>query len=80
MSRGANLSIMGLYNNDNTIFDLMAFPDGFTDTQKQTTIDNILIDCAELEILYPNPTVMKNIIGVWSKKEKPYWDRVYAAA
>ena len=80
MSRGANLSIMGLYNNDNSIFDLMAFPDDFTDAQKQTTIDNILIDCAELEVLYPNPTVMKNIIGIWSRKEKPYWDRVFQAS
>lgn len=80
MSRGANLSIMGLYNNDNSIFDLMAFPDGFTNAQKQTTIENILIDCAELEVLYPNPTVMKNIIAIWSKKEKPYWNRVYQAS
>lgn len=80
MSRGANLSIMGLYNNDNSIFDLMAFPDDFTDAQKQTTVENILIDCAELEVLYPNPTVMKNIIAIWSKKEKPYWNRVYQAS
>ena len=80
MSRGANLSIMGLYNNDNSIFDLMAFPDNFTDEQKQTTIENILIDCAELEVLYPNPTVMKNIIAIWSRKEKPYWNRVYQAS
>lgn len=80
MSRGANLSIMGLYNNDSSIFDLMAFPDNFTDAQKQTTIENILIDCAELEVLYPNPTVMKNIIGIWSRKEKPYWNRVYQAS
>ena len=80
MSMGANLSIMGLYNYDNSIFDLMAFPDDFTDAQKQTTVDNILIDCAELEILYPNPIIMKNIIGIWSRKEKPYWDRVYRAS
>ena len=80
MSRGANLSIMGLYTNDNSIFDLMSFPEGFTNDQKNTTIQNIIYDCAELEVLYPNPVVMKNIIAIWSAKEKPYWDRVYAAS
>lgn len=80
MSNGANLSIMGLYNNDKTIFDLMSFPDDFTQEQKQTTIYNILVECAELEILYPNPTVMKNIIGIWSQKEQPYWNRIYKAS
>ena len=80
MSRGANLSIMGLYNNDPTVLDLMVFPDGFTDAQKQNTKENILIECAEFEFLYPNPTVAKNIIGIWSAKEKPYWNRIYQAS
>lgn len=80
MSMGADLSILGLYNADSTIFDLMAFPDDFTDDQKNTTIQNILCECAELEILYPNPTVMKNIIGLWSAKEKPVWNRIYKAS
>ena len=30
--------------------------------------------------MYPNPVVAKPIIGIWSSKEKPYWDRVYAAS
>ena len=80
MSMGATLSILGLYNDDNTVFDLMSFPDGFTKEQKQVTIDNILIECAELEFLYASPVVAKPIIGIWSKKEKPYWDRIYKAS
>lgn len=80
MSRGATLSVMGLYNTDSTLFDMMSYPEGFTDDQKQTTIENILVECAELECLYPNPYVMKTIIGIWSRKEKPYWDRVYSAS
>lgn len=80
MSRGACLSILGLYNNDSSIFDLMSFPEGFTNDEKQTVKDNILVECAELECLYPAPAVMKNIIGIWSKKELPYWQRVYNAA
>ena len=80
MSRGATLSIMGLYNNDPTVLDMMVFPDGFTADQKQITKENILIECAELEFLYPAPEVAKTIIGIWSRKEVPYWNRVYAAS
>ena len=79
MSNGAVISILGLYQNDNTIFDLMSFPSDFTDTEKETVTNNILLECAELEILYPNPAVMKNIIAVWSRKELPYWERFYKA-
>ena len=80
MSRGATLSIMGLYNNDPTVLDMMVFPDGFTDAQKTTTKENILIECAEFEFLYPAPEVAKTIIGIWSRKELQYWNRVYAAS
>lgn len=80
MSRGATLSIMGLYNNDPTVLDMMVFPDGFTELQKSTTKENILIECAEFEFLYPAPEVAKTIIGIWSRKELPYWNRVYAAS
>ena len=80
MSRGATMSIMGLYNNDNTVLDMMVFPEGFTDAQKTTVKESILIECAEFEFLYPAPEVAKTIIGIWSRKEKPYWDRVYSAS
>ncbi len=77
---GATLSVLGLYQYDNSIFDLMAFPDGFTADQKKIVIDNILAECAEFEFLYPAPAVAKGIIGIWSKKEVVYWNRVYKAA
>ena len=80
MSRGANLSIMGLYNNDPTVLDMMVFPEGFTQEQEQNVKENILVECAEFEFLYPNPTVAKTIIGIWSHKELPYWQRVYDAS
>ena len=80
MSNGAKLSILGLYNWDNTIFDLMVFPEydevEFTAEEKQLVINNIMAETAELEILYPNPAVMKNMIYLWSAKEKPTWNRI----
>ena len=84
MSNGAKLSILGLYNWDNTIFDLMVFPvwdqNEFSTEEKNLVINNIMAECAELEILYPNPTVMKNMIGLWSAKEQPTWNRIYRTA
>lgn len=76
----ATLSILGLYQYDNTVFDLMQFPENFSTAEQNTVKNSILAECAELEILYPSSVVMKNMIGVWSAKELPYWDRVYSAS
>ena len=75
MSRSATMSVMGLYNWDNTIFDLMSLPESL---DKDTLVDNLLIELAELEVIYPNPVVMKNLIGVWSAKQLDIWERLYA--
>ena len=73
MSRMANLSIMGLYEWDKTIFDLLQLPEGIDlDTLKY----NILSQLAELEIIYPNPVIMKNLIGVWSKTCEYEWNKL----
>ena len=84
----AKLSILGLYSWDNTIFDLMQFPayqDGDTlrqlsDDEKNMLVMNLISECSGLEILYPNPTVMKNMIGLWSMKEVPTWNRIFRAS
>lgn len=75
MGRTANLSPMGLFNWDNTIFDLMQIP---TQLDRNTLINNILAETAELEVLYPNPTVFKNLLGVWSSTQIDIWNRLYA--
>lgn len=80
MSMGATLSIMGLYNNDPTVLDLMQFPQGFSEADKQTVKESILTECAEFEVLYAAPAVMKTMVGIWSRKELPYWQRVFNAS
>ena len=80
MSRGEVLSILGLYHWDNTIFDEMVFPEDFTNDNKETTIGNILAECAELEILFPSAPTCKTMIGLWSKLNLPVWDRIYKAS
>ena len=75
MGRVANLSPLGLYQWDHTIFDLMQIPSAL---DKPTLVDNLLAETAELEVLYPNPVVFKNLVGVWSAKQLDIWNRLYA--
>ena len=60
----SSLSILGLYQWDNTLFDPLTVPAG---VDKQTVVNNILMDCAELEVLYSNPDTMKTAISIWSE-------------
>ena len=68
------LSILGLYTEYDGIFSKLSVPGN---VDKQLVIDNILSECAELEILYPNPEFLEFIIGRWSAKENPVWDKLY---
>lgn len=76
MSKGALLSVLGLYQVDQTIFDDMRLPAGLN---RQTVIESIIQDCMELEILYPNPDALKTMIRIWSVRELPTWTRIYNA-
>ena len=76
---GAMMTVMGLYEYDETLFDMMEFPAGF-EMELQDVANYICMECAELEVLYPNATVLKNLIGLWSMKEQPTWERFLRAA
>ena len=75
MGRAGNISPLGLFNWDNTIFDLLVIP---SELDRETLINNLLAETAELEVLYPNPVVFKNLLGIWSSKELDVWNRLYA--
>lgn len=68
------LTVEGLYNYDNTLFDGFNVPDGLV---KQIAIDNILMRTRELEILYPDFTYLKNRIAIWSNKYQINWKKLY---
>ena len=76
----SNMSVLGLYTYDNTLFANMNYPEGFETADQTNLVNNLLCELAEMEVLYTSPAFMKTIIGVWSYKEKPTWDRIYAAA
>ena len=70
----ATLSILGLYNFDTSIFKNLVVPDGVDITD---AINSIVFDNAELELIYPEPETMTFLIGLWSKREQPIWERIF---
>ena len=80
MSRGMRISVLGLYKADSGLFSEMVYPSGFTSDEKQTTVGNILAECAELECLFPDPNTMKTMIGLWSKLNISVWERIFTAS
>lgn len=70
------LSVLGLYNFDNSIFDDIILPAGI---EKETVIYRILLDCAELEIIYPVPSILKDAITIWSRTRSMAWAKMVTA-
>lgn len=72
----SKLSVLGIYNYDSQIFDRLELPEG---VNKETVVNSILLECADLEVLYPVPVVLQTAIGLWSKSMLPSWQRQYKA-
>ena len=79
------LSIMGMYETDPTIFDGLELP-VYIDSNKvihklnrNDVINNIVLQCAELEVVYPSIELMKFAIGVWSASNQDAWNKLYAS-
>ena len=71
--RGEWLSLLGLYRYDPSILDELVLPDA---VDRSDLIDNLLVETAELEIIYPEPEIMRQIIGSWSRARLTVWNRV----
>lgn len=71
----ATMSLLGLYNWDRTILDGLRAPDG---VDKSALVNNLLRECAELEILYPHPDALKFFVSEWSKERFPVWNKLAA--
>lgn len=70
----SKLSIMGMYEYDNTIFDGLVVPSGIS---KDDVVNEILMQCAELEVLYPSWSIMKRAISIWSNSNQYKWEKLY---
>ncbi len=69
----ARISIRGLYNWDESLFDGMVLPE---ELDHDVLVQNIVNDYAEMEVLYPDSDFMKEAITQWSKMRFHAWDRM----
>ena len=72
----ATLSILGLLEMDETILNGIILPSGLSlDTLK----NNIILECAELEVIYSAPSFFRWAVDCWAIKELPIWERMWNA-
>lgn len=73
------LSVLAMHDYDPSIFDIRNFrhPDSEFDNH-ETLINNILLNCAELTVIYSNPEVFKEAVLFWSCAHINEWDRLVA--
>ena len=76
MSTVPMLSLVGMYNYDNTLFDNLTFPSGIS---KDTFVDALLVEKGEMPVLYSSIEFNKQAFGVWSKKWDHSFSRLYRA-
>lgn len=65
MSLTPRLTMIGLYNYDNRLFDNLNLP---TEINEEDFINNFLLKYGECPVIYPNWGTMQFAIGAWSKK------------
>lgn len=86
----AMITPLTLYNINNSIFDGISLPSqpftdrGYTDLflpgwelDKETFINNLLLETAELNVLYTDPDFFKFAVTQWANKEKHVWQSLY---
>lgn len=84
------LSILGLFKYDNTVFSQMKIPkaseldlnlpymqSAVQDLSMETLQFKILMDLAELPLVYTDPELMRYMIGRWSEARLPVWRELW---
>lgn len=72
----ATVSFLGLYNYDPTVFDDLQVPAGVDKTLVQNTL---MMETADLEVMQPDPVIMRQVLGWFSQRRLDAWTRVYTA-
>lgn len=67
----ARLSILGMYNYDNSVFDDFQLPDRIP---RNMFLNNLLLECAEFGCIYPDTGFFKMALKSWSEMELSTWN------
>lgn len=69
----ATLSLLGLYSFRGDILDDFKLPEGI---DRDDFVEMLLFDTAELELLTPDPDIMKQLLGRWSNVRVNAWSKM----
>lgn len=67
------MSVLTLYNWDESLFSNFRIPEQL---DKVTLVRNLLLETAELEVIYPDPEILKQAISVWSNSRLHTWEKI----
>lgn len=70
------ISVLGMWQFNNALFDKFIVP---AQIDKQDVVDTILMECAELPVVYTNWDVLQGAIGLFSKRRLHSWERMATA-
>lgn len=76
MSTFAKITLIGMYNYDNTLFDGLELPEGYN---KETFIDSLIMEHGEKCVLYSDFNYLKACISAWGRKWSLELSRIYEA-
>ena len=69
----STVSILGVYDYDNTVLDEFALP---ANISRETFLMELFRNCAELELLYSDPDVLRPMLKYWSENRLPIWEEL----
>ena len=71
-----SISVLGMWQFNNALFDKFEVPEQI---DKQDVVNTILMECAELPVVYTNWDVLQGAIGLLSKRRLHAWQRMATA-
>ena len=69
----STVSILGVYDYDNTVLDGFVIP---ANVSRETFLMELFRNCAELELLYSDPDVLRPMLKYWSENRLPIWEEL----
>ena len=72
------LSVLGMYQQDETILNSTNFPLP-EEVDRTVLLPLILSETAELEVVYPDPTTFKIVCKAWAAARASAWERIISA-
>lgn len=68
------ITTLTMFNAEPTLFEGFALPQGL---DRELVIDNLILEVAQLNVIYTRPSSLKSMIRLWSRMRLPIWQKLY---